>query len=222
MNYYHLLVYLLLSYLGGTLNPAWFIAHIKGFDIRKTGSGNAGGSNALITMGGKIGLFCMLFDVFKAFFIVRLALWMFSGIVYAGAASAVCCILGHIFPFYMGFKGGKGLACIGGSAMALTPIIFFVLFGVALLVSFVLDYICYVPTGAVIVYPVIYGLFTGSVLCGLVFLPVTLVVLMKHRENFQRIKDGTEAHFSFIWKRNEEMERLTGGEDADMDVEIQK
>ena len=115
---FYYLVCALMSYLVGTINPSYLISRLKHFDIRDAGSKNAGGTNALMAMGGKIGAFCMIFDVLKAFFIVKMSMSMMPDEALGMAVSSTFVILGHIFPFYMNFKGGKGLACLGGSLLA--------------------------------------------------------------------------------------------------------
>ena len=103
-----------LGYFIGTVNPAYFFSRKKGFDIRKRGSGNAGATNALLTMGKVVGVLCALLDMIKAYFACRLAKHLFPGLQFAGVLAGAACILGHIFPVWMGFRGGKGLACLGG------------------------------------------------------------------------------------------------------------
>ncbi len=108
------------GYLIGCINPAFFLARIRGYDIREHGSGNAGASNVIITMGKGIGLLVAFVDVFKAFLAVELAMLAFpDDSLLAGFCSATFVILGNIFPFYMGFKGGKGFASLGGSVLAI-------------------------------------------------------------------------------------------------------
>ena len=94
----------LLGYLLGCINPAYLIARARGFDIRSRGSGNAGASNAVITMGKAAGVFSAIIDIFKAWLAVCLATRYFTalsvgGIPVAGEIAGVACILGHMFPF---------------------------------------------------------------------------------------------------------------------------
>lgn len=199
---------LLIGYAVGTVNPSYIIGKLKGFDIRKAGSGNAGGSNALITMGKFIGVICMLFDIFKAYVVVRLLTGMFGETRAVYAVTSTACILGHMFPFYMKFRGGKGLACLGGSILAYSPRLFFIYLGVELVLALLLDYICVVPITASIAFPITYAIIESYVIGWLILLPVTVAMLFKHMENLKRISQGTELHFSYLWKKNEEKERI--------------
>lgn len=198
----------LIGYLIGGINPAYIIAKMRGFDIRKHGSGNAGASNAVIIMGKKAGVFSALFDIAKAFFSVAFAEKLFVAEIAAGSVAGAACIVGHIFPLFMGFRGGKGLACLGGVILAFDPLVFLVILSVELILVLVVDYICIVPITASVVFPILYYSMTRDLIGTLSLLAVTVIILYKHVENLKRIKSGTEAHFSFLWKRNKEIERL--------------
>ena len=147
----------LIGYLVGMLNPAYFLAKFHGIDIRTRGSGNAGASNAMLVFGKLRGALCALFDIGKAVAVVCLTRALFPGdpLVFAVAASA--CILGHIFPFYMGFRGGKGLACLAGVILAYDLRVFAVLLAAEAVVMMATRYICFVPMSASAVFPVLYG-----------------------------------------------------------------
>ena len=196
-----------IGYLIGGINPAYIIAKIRGFDIRRHGSGNAGASNAVITMGKKVGIISALFDIIKAFLAVLLAEKIFATAV-AGSVAGAACIIGHIFPIFMGFRGGKGLACLGGVILAYDPIVFLILLAIELILVLLVDYICIVPITASIIFPILYGFMTRDAIGIAMFSVASLVMLYKHIENLKRIRNGTEAHFSFLWKRNKEIERL--------------
>ena len=129
-------VSIIAGYLIGCINLSYLLSMRRGFDIREHGSGNAGASNVIITMGKKIGAFVALFDIFKAYFAVKLAVTLFPTIFLVGIVTSVAVIMGHIFPFYMGFKGGKGFASLGGSILALDSRLFLVLLIFAIFVVF--------------------------------------------------------------------------------------
>ena len=199
----------LLGYFVGGINPAYLVGKHKGFDIRKRGSGNAGASNAVIVMGKKAGVVSALLDIFKAFFVVIFAEALFGDLVYSKILAGVSCIVGHIFPVFLNFRGGKGLACLGGVVLAFHPLVFLALFIAELILVLLVDYICIVPITASIVFPIIYYNMTERALAGtLIYCIATAVILYKHIENLKRIRNGTEAHLSFLWKRKTEIERL--------------
>lgn len=196
------------SYLIGSFNPAYLLGLLKGEDIRKSGSGNAGASNALIHYGKKAGAICAILDILKAYLVVRLAGVLFPSVPLSKVCAGSACILGHIFPVFMGFRGGKGLACTGGTILAYSARLFCILLLISLILALITDYICFVPASVSIYAPILYGLFTRDYIGQVIFTVVGLVMFSKHIQNFRRIAEGTEAHFSFIWRRDEEIERV--------------
>ncbi len=198
----------LIGYLIGCINPAYIAAKHKGFDIRKSGSGNAGASNAVITMGKGIGAVSAFCDIFKAVLAVKIVMLLFPKYKLAWSLAATSCILGHIFPCQMNFRGGKGLACLAGIVLAYNWRVFLVLFACALLVALLSNYICFITMGGAIVFPFIYGYLEHSLPGTLVLLAAAVIIIYKHIENLRRIRNGTEAHISFLWKRKEEIERI--------------
>lgn len=197
----------LMGYFVGCFNPSYIVARCNGVNIKKSGSGNAGASNVVILFGKALGVICALADIFKAFFVILLARHFFPGFTQALAVSGSFCIIGHIFPFYMKFKGGKGLACLGGMILAFDWRIFLIMLGCEIMFVLIVDYICFVPMSASVIFTVIYGMITKDWVGTVVLSAVALVILCKHFENIKRIFEGREAHFSFLWKK-EEKERM--------------
>lgn len=196
------------GYLIGGINSAYILSRLKGFDIRERGSGNAGASNAMMTMGKKAGAFIALFDIFKAFFAVVIAVKLFPQIRLARLISGVSCIIGHIFPLMMKFHGGKGLACLGGFVLAYDPRLFIILLVCEIILALTFDYVCVVPISGSAIFTLIYAFTTGDLVGTLILAIVAVVILCKHIENLKRIQNGTEAHISFLWKKNQEIERI--------------
>ena len=206
-----IIISIIVGYLTGCINLSYLIGKLKGFDIREHGSGNAGASNVVITMGKKAGAFVALFDIFKAYFAIRLTTLVFQDIFIIGAITGVSVILGHIFPFYMGFKGGKGFASLGGSILALDYRLFFVLLILTIFIVFVSNYICFGPTSISVIFPIVYGYMNrdaGGWYAMLVFFVATIAICYRHRENFRRIREGNELKFSFLWNRKAEADRF--------------
>ncbi|MBE6707661.1 MAG: glycerol-3-phosphate acyltransferase [Ruminococcaceae bacterium] len=198
----------LIGYFIGTISPSYIIAKIKGMDIKKKGSGNAGASNVLILFGKMLGVICAVLDIAKAYLSILLAEHLFPDFIHAFAVTGCACIIGHIFPFYMKFKGGKGLACLGGVILKFDAKIFFIILGVEMLIALITDYICFVPITASVAFSIMYGVITNNSLGSTILWISTVAILLKHVENIHRIKKGTEAHLSYLWKPAAELERL--------------
>ena len=204
---------LIIGYSFGCINFSYILSKLKGFDIRKFGSGNAGASNVVIVMGKKAGFITALFDIFKAYLAFRLAQLAFpeamSGdINYAGVIAGVGAVLGHIFPFYMGFKGGKGLACFAGTVLGINYVMFIILFVAALVIAIITDYICFAPITMAFVVPVAVGVVYKTWVPSAIIAVASLAILYKHRQNIARIRSGEELRFHFLWRRKDESERF--------------
>ena len=204
---------LIIGYFFGCINFSYLISKIKGFDIRNVGSGNAGASNVVIVIGKKIGLSIAVLDILKAFFAFKLAQYLFpdayvGSISYAGVIAGVGAVLGHILPFYMGFKGGKGLACFGGTVLGIDVRLFVVLFLAALLIAIITDYICFAPITMAFIVPVTVGVVYNTWIPPAIIAVASIALLLKHRENIARIRSGDELRFHFLWRRKDESERF--------------
>lgn len=203
----------LIGYFLGCINPAYIISRFKGMDIRKHGSGNAGASNALIVYGKAIGVVSALFDIFKAYFAYRISVKLFPEVKGIGMVAGLFCILGHIFPLFMGFRGGKGLACLGGMILAYDPKVFFVFLLCELVIVLYVGYICAVPISASVAFTVYYAVVEQIPWVAVLSAAVSAIIILKHRENYIRIKEGKELKLSYLWNREEEKRRVTENSD---------
>lgn len=183
---------ILIGYILGNINMAYIIGRLKGFDIRTKGSTNAGASNATITMGWSIGVLVGFFDILKAFTSVLICKTLFPELELAGIVAGVSCILGHIFPFYLKFRGGKGFASYLGMILALDWKVFLVFAVSIIIITVVTDYIALATLTTVIVYPV-YLIYTKiGVVVPLIVAIASIVMVFKHIDNIKRIATGKE------------------------------
>ncbi len=203
-----LFVCVMLPYLIGSINPSYILARCKGFDIRQKGSGNAGASNAVITMGKKVGIAFALLDIGKGCIAIALCQWLFPDqpIVLPLAAAAV--ITGHIFPLFMGFRGGKGLACLAGALICYDWRLFLLFLAAEAILALATDYICVIPLTASVAFAVLYAVQTRYVPGILLFLVIVAMIYYKHMENLRRIRVGTEMRLSYLWHPEEEERRM--------------
>lgn len=186
--------------LGSIPTSVWLGRALKGIDLREQGSGNAGATNAFRVLGKPIGTMVLVLDMAKGFLAVNLAVlqleiapgseaWMILRI-----GLGLLAVVGHIFPVFAGFRGGKGVATITGVALALHPYAALAAMGVYLLV-FVLTRISALGSlSAVLTYPVwIFLVFKSQFLSLRIFsLVVVLLVLITHRSNILRLLRGEE------------------------------
>ena len=182
---------ILMGYLLGCSNIAWYLARFSKADFRSGGSGNLGASNAVVLLGWQAGVLTAVHDIGKATLAVLLARWLFPGTPCADATAGVACVLGHIFPFWLKFRGGKGFASYWGMALALNWKMALVVGVAIILVTIITDYIVCGTLTTVISVPVYLG-FTQSLAMALILCIASGVILYKHRENYPRMLNGTE------------------------------
>jgi glycerol-3-phosphate acyltransferase PlsY len=214
------IVCLLIGYIFGLFQTAFFYGKINGIDIRQHGSGNPGTTNALRVLGTKAGLIVFAGDCVKciaAVFVTRLVYGLILGITYSDMVYLLClytgagAILGHNYPFYMNFKGGKGIAATAGLIISFHP--YFLILGLILFFgAFLLTH--YVSLGSLLVYvgfmiQIVYcgqkGIFPGMSQTGLYELYAVAAFLAvmaywKHRENIMRLLKGTERK-TYLFKK---------------------
>lgn len=198
----------LIGYLIGSVNPAWIISKLRGFDIRDKGSKNAGASNVVILCGKKTGAVCAVLDIFKACLAIGLCAFLFPEYDHAFAAAGTACIVGHIHPLFLGFRGGKGLACLGGMIMMFSRRVFAVFLILEIIIVLVTNYICFVPITAAIAFPIAYAILAHDGIGAAMMGVGCVMILLKHTENLHRILNGTELRFSYLWDRDSERKRL--------------
>ena len=180
------------GYLMGCSNMAYWLARGRGVDLRSGGSGNLGASNAVTIMGWKAGVITALHDGAKAFLAVILFRIIFREVQFIGVVAGVAAVYGHIFPFYLKFRGGKGLASYVGMLVALNWKLAIALFLLLALATIITDYIVVGTVLVVIVAPVFYAV-SGDAVTALILAAASVLMLWKHRMNYVRIYKGTEV-----------------------------
>jgi glycerol-3-phosphate acyltransferase PlsY len=191
------------AYLLGSLSGSLLLGRLRGVDIRRHGSGNAGGTNALRTQGWKFALGTVLIDVGKGVLAVWLALRYGGTIDWLPWAAGAAAVLGHVWPVFHGFRGGKGAGTLVGALLMLWPVAVAVLIGVWL---FVLTASGYVGLSTILAAAslVPFALLTGAGTLPLGFATaLALFILFTHRSNVARLRAGTESRFERVrvWRR---------------------
>ncbi|MGX8706973.1 MAG: glycerol-3-phosphate acyltransferase [bacterium] len=184
----------LIGYVIGSTNMAHFLARLRGVDIRAGGSGNPGASNALVLMGWKAAILVGAYDIGKAVLAVWLVRLLFPGSALCGTAAGVACVIGHIYPFYLRFRGGKGFASYLGMTLALNWKFALVLLLAVLVLLLVTDYIVVGTMTAVISFPA-YSVMTQHYAAAALLCVASGIMIWKHRANLARIVNGTEIGF---------------------------
>lgn len=184
---------MLAGYLLGSLSPATLFSKLKKVDLKRVGTKNPGAANALLMLGRGYGAAVMLLDMAKAAVSVLLARALFSASAIAPLLAGGFAILGHIFPFYMGFKGGKGLAPFAGVVLAYDLPCFFILLVLGVGLMLIVNYSYALPLSATPLFPLMQGVRTKSAAVLLVALALSLPVFLKHLPNRKRAKAGKDV-----------------------------
>ncbi len=187
------------GYVVGATPFGFLVARMKGVDIRQHGSGNIGATNVLRTLGKGVGIPVLILDILKGFVPTCVAAQLSESTI-VPVAVAFATILGHSFTFWLGFKGGKGVATSAGALLALIPLALGIALGVWLLAFFSTRYVALASIAAAIVIPIVVGTrtaITGEINAPNLVLAVLIAVLVvfRHRSNIRRLLDGTENRF---------------------------
>lgn len=180
------------AYLLGSSSMSYYIAKLKGVDIQQKGSKNLGASNAMMVFGWKYGILVGIHDIAKSAIAVILAVSLFPELPHIGAVAGVASVLGHIFPFYLKFKGGKGFASYLGMTFALNWKLALVICLIIVLATLITDYIVVGTTLTITIVPISLGIIAQNIFPPLILLIATIVIIYKHRMNYVRIVKGTE------------------------------
>ena len=196
-----------IGYLLGSFPSGLIIGRIRGVDIRQHGSGNIGATNVLRVLGKKYGYLVFALDALKGFVAVRLAFAVTFALgaaiarpEWVGIAGGLACILGHTFPIWLRFRGGKGVATSAGVLLGLMPVAVVSVFVVWIFLFYLTRYVSLASIGAAVALPLFVLLYLRvGWLTGASLLPfsalVAGVVLWRHRSNMKRLFSGKEARF---------------------------
>jgi acyl phosphate:glycerol-3-phosphate acyltransferase len=202
----------LIGYLSGNIQSGYLLGKlVKKVDIRTLGQGNAGASNAVESLGWKFGVVVALIDIIKGIFAVLLVKHLFSvGFNKEGALllylAGYFAILGHIYPFFMNFKGGKGTATLIGMLLGMNPVYGIVAMFIIAGVTFASDYIA-IGTLSLLFYVLFMTIFK-ELGAGPIIITILggLLSLKIHLPNFRRIQNGEETKLSTVLHRKKEPE----------------
>ena len=208
-NILEIFLILMSAYLIGSIPTSVWVGKIFfNLDIRDFGSGNAGATNVMRVLGPGVGVPVLLIDILKGFFAVRI-LNLFPDFVLGTdkfmnmqIALGVAAVVGHIYPVYAGFRGGKGVATIFGVLLALSPLATLCAGGVFLIVLFISKYVSISSIAAGLSFPLwIVAVFqTSFQSLGIFSGIVAFLIILTHRKNIYRLISGTENKASFLFK----------------------
>jgi glycerol-3-phosphate acyltransferase PlsY len=187
---------LIAAYLIGAIPTGVILTSLAGGeDIRNAGSGNIGATNVYRVAGRKLGIITLLGDCLKGVVPLVIAIQGFHLAETGIALVAMAAFIGHCYPVYLGFKGGKGVATALGIFLVLSPLSVLCVLGVFVLVLWRWRYISLASISAAAAIPLLVLLFEGSATLFGATLLIAALVIWKHRANIERLRSGTENKF---------------------------
>lgn len=207
-----LAILFVLAYLIGSIPTAvWVSKKFYGVDIRELGSGNAGATNTFRVLGSKAGSGVMFVDMLKGFLAVKLSLlsqysWTSEAITNLQVFLGLAAVIGHIFPIWADFRGGKGIATLFGMILSIQPLVAVSLVGVFLVMLYITRYVSLSSISASIAFPLLilfifrqpeltYRLFAIATAC---------LVVLTHYKNINRLLQGSENKVPSFRKRKKQ------------------
>ena len=182
----------IISYLFGSINTAYIISRTQGFDIRERGSHNPGASNMKLTFGWPAAIFTGLCDMLKAILAIKLCSMLFKGDEVIPHLAGAMAVIGHIYPFYMGFKGGKGYASYVGMMIALNFKVALVVMAVTVIVTMASNYIAIGTYAALLIAPIYYIWTKASLPVTCIIVAISAFIGIKHLHNIKKIMNHEE------------------------------
>lgn len=186
---------ILIGYLVGCFNLAFIISKVKKVDLQNTGSKNLGASNTFITVGKGLGVLVGACDIFKCTLVVLLIRLIFPEADFLPYIAGVACVMGHMFPFYLKFKGGKGFASFLGMSLGIHWKYFIVIGICIIVITLVTKYIVLATMATVISYPIYLFYDTRNWIIFAMITVLSLIIIFKHYKNLVRIAKGEEFKF---------------------------
>lgn len=195
------------SYLIGSIPAGYIAGRIVGIDIRTVGSGNIGATNVTRVLGKRYGYPVFIVDFLKGFAAVGMSIMIAKRAQpvlipseLLGVVGAVACVLGHSFPVWLGFKGGKGVAASAGALFGLMPFVALIAVAVWLIIFYLTRYVSVASMIAALAVPItiLSMMFLGQTgETALLYFSICLaaVVIVRHRSNLLRLVRGTEPRF---------------------------
>jgi len=185
---------LLFAYLLGSVPTGFLLGSLSGVDVRRSGSGNVGATNVARVVGKTQGLVTLAGDGAKGFIPVFLSLQLDFGLAMTSLV-ALAAFAGHLYPVFLRFHGGKGVATALGIFLALAPLATVVLLLVFFFVALVTRVISLASLAAAGMAPIVFWFFSHPPLLIWLSLLMALWIALRHRENIQRLISGVEARF---------------------------
>lgn len=193
----------LVAYMLGNISPSTILGKLNGIDIKKVGSGNAGTTNTLRVLGAKAGIITLVIDISKG--VISVLLGYYISTPDAAMWCAFAAFLGHVFPVFLRFKGGKGVAVAFGVLLALNWKIAISLLLIVAICTIITKKVSFSSLIATAAFPIIcYFMEPKFIYIGTT---MAIIVFIMHRQNIRRMINGEESEISLSWFKKKDEEK---------------
>jgi glycerol-3-phosphate acyltransferase PlsY len=209
---------LIFAYLIGSIpTSVWLGKYYHGIDIREHGSGNAGATNTFRIFGKKLGITVLIVDILKGWIAVKLFYVLYESgqsvdeLFNLKIRLGICALLGHVFPIYVGFKGGKGVATLLGIILAINHEAALMSIGVFLITLVISGYVSLSSIIAGVFFPVVVMVISKTSQPDMVVfaLMITIAVVITHQKNIERLLSKKESRVKILKRKSREEDNIS-------------
>lgn len=182
-----------IGYLFGCISPAAILGKLQNVNLKKEGTGNLGATNTALVLGPKSGIIVLVSDIMKSILSAEVSCALFPDLLHAGMIACIGCMLGHCFPVFMHFEGGKGVAVYAGMVLLYNPwfAVPFILFGILLII--LLNTGVAAPMLASVLFPVLIVMQGGDRISLLLAIVASMLLVFMHRDNLKKAIDKKDV-----------------------------
>lgn len=182
-----------IGYLFGCISPAAILGKLQNVNLKKEGTGNLGATNTALVLGPKSGIVVLLSDIMKSILSAKVSCALFPDLLHAGMVACIGCMLGHCFPIFMHFEGGKGVAVYAGMVLLYNPwfAVPIILFGTLLII--LLNTGVAAPLLASVFFPVLIVMQGGDKISLLLAIIASILLVFMHKDNLRKAIDKKDV-----------------------------
>ena len=182
-----------IGYLFGCISPAAILGKLKNIKLKKEGTGNLGATNTALVLGPKSGIVVLLSDIMKSMLSAKVSCALFPDLLHAGMFTCIGCMLGHCFPIFMHFEGGKGVAVYAGMVLLYNPwfAVPIIFFGTLLII--LLNTGVAAPLLASVLFPVLIVMQGGDKISLLLAIIASILLVFMHKDNLRKAIDKKDV-----------------------------
>ncbi len=193
-----------IGYVIGMIHPSYIVSKIKQINIKQKGTKNYGASNTFLVVGKMWGVLVALLDIGKGALATLIPMWIFPGISYLQYLGGAMAVVGHIYPFYLKFDGGKGFAAYVGMVFAINWQFGLIMLPIVVVLTFIINYMITSTMTVIFTFPIFVAAYCRDWIGFVIVILTSALIFYKHIPNFKKIKTGEEAKLSALFNKKKD------------------